>query len=133
MALPMLGIKRPRPPQRPRQRMFFPGVADSPQSSPTTDTMSTVATSGQCPAHLSILPPQKNMYNLLLGPRRATWTNRRLPITSDRLLGSRIEANYLIPSRFIGKTGGEIFHEMMLRHDVKHICLSPSPQLFVSS
>jgi hypothetical protein len=23
---------------------------------------------------------------------------------------------------FIGKTGGEIFHEMMLRHDVKHIC-----------
>lgn len=24
--------------------------------------------------------------------------------------------------RFIGKTGGEIFHEMMLRHDVKHVC-----------
>ena len=24
--------------------------------------------------------------------------------------------------RFIGKTGGEIFHDMMLRHDVKHIC-----------
>ncbi|RBQ72815.1 hypothetical protein FVER14953_20559 [Fusarium verticillioides] len=23
---------------------------------------------------------------------------------------------------FIGKTGGEIFHEMMLRHGVKHIC-----------
>jgi acetolactate synthase-1/2/3 large subunit len=27
---------------------------------------------------------------------------------------------------FIGKTGGEIFHEMMLRHDVKHICASSS-------
>jgi acetolactate synthase-1/2/3 large subunit len=26
---------------------------------------------------------------------------------------------------FIGKTGGEIFHEMMLRHDVKHICKAP--------
>lgn len=24
--------------------------------------------------------------------------------------------------RFIGKTGGEIFHEMMLRHNVKHVC-----------
>jgi acetolactate synthase-1/2/3 large subunit len=24
--------------------------------------------------------------------------------------------------RFIGKTGGEIFHEMMLRQGVKHIC-----------
>lgn len=23
---------------------------------------------------------------------------------------------------FVGMTGGEIFHEMMLRHDVKHIC-----------
>ncbi len=30
--------------------------------------------------------------------------------------------------RFIGKTGGEIFHEMMLRHNVKHICTS-SPLL----
>lgn len=24
--------------------------------------------------------------------------------------------------RFIGKTGGEIFHEMMLRQKVEHIC-----------
>ena len=24
--------------------------------------------------------------------------------------------------RFIGLSGGEIFHQMMLRHDVKHIC-----------
>jgi hypothetical protein len=23
---------------------------------------------------------------------------------------------------FIGMTGGEIFHEMMRRHEVKHIC-----------
>ncbi len=31
----------------------------------------------------------------------------------------------------MGKTGGEIFHEMMLRHNVKHICVSPllSPNL----
>lgn len=27
--------------------------------------------------------------------------------------------------RFIGKTGGEIFHEMMLRQKVEHICKSP--------
>lgn len=25
---------------------------------------------------------------------------------------------------FIGKTGGEIFHEIMLRQGVKHICMS---------
>jgi len=24
---------------------------------------------------------------------------------------------------FVGMTGGEIFHEMMLRHDVKHVCM----------
>jgi acetolactate synthase I/II/III large subunit len=24
---------------------------------------------------------------------------------------------------FVGMKGGEIFHEMMLRHDVKHICM----------
>ena len=23
---------------------------------------------------------------------------------------------------FVGMKGGEIFHEMMLRHDVKHVC-----------
>lgn len=28
------------------------------------------------------------------------------------------------PYRFIGKTGGEIFHEMMLRQKVEHICKS---------
>ena len=32
-----------------------------------------------------------------------------------------VQANQT-PSRFVGKTGGEIFHEMMLRHGVKHIC-----------
>jgi len=26
-------------------------------------------------------------------------------------------------SRFIGLSGGQIFHEMMLRHNVKHICM----------
>lgn len=25
--------------------------------------------------------------------------------------------------RLVGKTGGEIFHEMMLRKGVKHICM----------
>lgn len=25
---------------------------------------------------------------------------------------------------FVGMTGGQIFHEMMLRHDVKHVCKS---------
>lgn len=40
---------------------------------------------------------------------------------------------------FVGKTGGEIFHEMMLRHNVKHVCMfmnfsepltqRPSPEL----
>lgn len=29
---------------------------------------------------------------------------------------------------FVGMTGGEIFHEMMLRHNVKHIC-TPVSQL----
>jgi hypothetical protein len=33
-------------------------------------------------------------------------------------------SNAEMDESFIGKTGGEIFHEMMLRHDVKHICLS---------
>lgn len=28
----------------------------------------------------------------------------------------------LTGTSFIGKTGGEIFHEMMLRKGVKHIC-----------
>jgi acetolactate synthase-1/2/3 large subunit len=27
---------------------------------------------------------------------------------------------------FVGMTGGEIFHEMMLRQNVKHICTKPS-------
>jgi acetolactate synthase I/II/III large subunit len=28
---------------------------------------------------------------------------------------------------FVGMNGGQIFHEMMLRHDVKHICTFNSP------
>jgi len=36
-----------------------------------------------------------------------------------RLGGQSAKATY---HRFIGKTGGEIFHEMMLRHGVKHVC-----------
>jgi hypothetical protein len=28
---------------------------------------------------------------------------------------------------FVGMTGGQIFHEMMLRQGVKHICMSQSP------
>ena len=24
---------------------------------------------------------------------------------------------------FVGMTGGEIFHEMMLRHNVEHVCM----------
>ena len=28
----------------------------------------------------------------------------------------------LISSRFVGLSGGEIFHEMMLRQGVKHMC-----------
>lgn len=32
---------------------------------------------------------------------------------------------------FVGMKGGEIFHEMMLRHNVKHVCefLSAVPQI----
>jgi acetolactate synthase-1/2/3 large subunit len=30
---------------------------------------------------------------------------------------------------FVGMTGGEIFHEMMLRQGVKHICTTPVSQL----
>lgn len=31
--------------------------------------------------------------------------------------------------RFIGKTGGEIFHEMMLRQNVEHICKAGNAKL----
>jgi acetolactate synthase-1/2/3 large subunit len=33
--------------------------------------------------------------------------------------------------RFIGKTGGEIFHEMMRRQGVKHICAYATVLLYL--
>lgn len=57
--------------------------------------------------------------------KRPTWTSRtcqcvELYTTSSRstLPGKIVDSLY----RFIGKTGGEIFHEMMLRQNVEHIC-----------
>jgi hypothetical protein len=61
------------------------------------------------------------------------------PVTKDRPIpspafnrddGKRNDVHALrsrevqLDHSFVGKTGGEIFHEMMLRHDVKHICKS---------
>lgn len=37
------------------------------------------------------------------------------------IFGLEIYVNDL-PHRFIGMSGGEIFHEMMLRQGVKHVC-----------
>lgn len=50
-------------------------------------------------------------------PGNQRWTNRMfcLAVASDSSF-----INIWI--RFIGMTGGEIFHEMMLRQGVKHIC-----------
>lgn len=58
--------------------------------------------------------------------KRPTWTSRtcqcvELYTTSSRSICCRekiVDSLY----RFIGKTGGEIFHEMMLRQNVEHIC-----------
>lgn len=40
--------------------------------------------------------------------------------------GARGKNHVDSPYRFIGKTGGEIFHEMMLRQKVEHICKPPT-------
>jgi acetolactate synthase-1/2/3 large subunit len=34
-----------------------------------------------------------------------------------------------VRNRFLGKTGGEIFHEMMIKHKVTHICTYPSDHI----
>jgi acetolactate synthase-1/2/3 large subunit len=39
-----------------------------------------------------------------------------------RLSHRHFDLCWLTGSRFIGKSGGEIFHEMMLRQGVKHVC-----------
>lgn len=43
-----------------------------------------------------------------------------MPMQPNNMLRCRLTQGFL---RFIGKTGGEIFHEMMLRQGVKHICM----------
>lgn len=60
-----------------------------------------------------------------LWPRnRPTWTSRTYPgverynLPIDLAMGNHVDNL----CRFIGKTGGEIFHEMMLRQNVEHIC-----------
>ena len=45
-------------------------------------------------------------------------------VVSVCVLSRMLETHGTDHPRFIGKTGGEIFHEMMLRHGVKHICES---------
>lgn len=89
-------------------------------------------------ALLSTLRPKTAAMCSLWSTRQSlTWMNRMSTLvppyemhTYDReslpttLFNKPIElvlTNYL-PPRFIGKTGGEIFHEMMLRQGVKHIC-----------
>ncbi|KXX73467.1 Acetolactate synthase catalytic subunit, mitochondrial [Madurella mycetomatis] len=63
---------------------------------------------------------------------KATTTTRPTPSPAFNATGSgdRAHVQPLVNPRksdmdesFIGKTGGEIFHEMMLRHGVKNICL----------
>lgn len=44
------------------------------------------------------------------------------PLSIDLASGKKNHVDS--PYRFIGKTGGEIFHEMMLRQKVEHICKS---------
>lgn len=49
-------------------------------------------------------------------PGGRTWTSRMSTTPGPAPSGTDGDI------RFIGKTGGEIFHEMMLRHGVKHVC-----------
>jgi hypothetical protein len=64
--------------------------------------------------------PKRAMSNPLSTPGNRRWTSRTY-------LESRCDVcgELLTVCRFIGKTGGEIFHEMMLRQGVKHICTFP--------
>lgn len=48
--------------------------------------------------------------------------NGRVVRTHPRIPTARCNTYSYKFDRFIGKTGGEIFHEMMLRRGVKHIC-----------
>ena len=61
------------------------------------------------------LPAAKRMS--LRGNATAAKTNLKTPFISPS--GSRETRESLGDDSFVGLTGGEIFHEMMLRHDVK--------------
>lgn len=71
---------------------------------------------------LHLTPNQGNMFSLSLAVR-PIWTSRMSSFCELHTATRRQVKRVLTHSRrFIGKTGGEIFHEMMLRHDVKHVC-----------
>lgn len=63
--------------------------------------------------------PTAAMSSLWLTSNGLKWTNRK-PLLELRSAWSW--KLILTQCRFIGKSGGEIFHDMMLRHGVKHIC-----------
>lgn len=63
------------------------------------------------------------MYSLWLILDVAAWMNRAFGTPTP----TQVAQTALTTISFIGKSGGEIFHDMMARHNVKHICkLSPS-------
>jgi hypothetical protein len=59
---------------------------------------------------------EKTLYNLAIMLDIWKWTSRTSE--SPQPLNVHTDRGH----SFIGKTGGEIFHEMMLRQGVKHIC-----------
>lgn len=67
--------------------------------------------------HINMMPVMFNRWQILVAP---AWMSR----TFKLLLLPRLWGLTIIS--FIGKSGGEIFHDMMIRHDVKHICTEVS-------
>ncbi|KAH8889636.1 acetolactate synthase [Thozetella sp. PMI_491] len=61
----------------------------------------------------------ETMCSLWRPPASQRWTSRTFTVLPT--IGDSTSAMLISVLRFIGKTGGEIFHEMMLRHGVKHI------------
>lgn len=96
------------------------GGGDSPWDDHTDNLGHSVRFGRRPVLRLMLLPPPIT-YNPSSVFGRMIWTSRTFLAVAVAPL-YELPLTYGMPNRFIGKTGGEIFHEMMLRHGVKHIC-----------
>lgn len=90
------------------------------------------------PNILTFLSDTQNTHNIPLNTKPEKYRNHVHPLVNSRhskmdesyvsidITTSMLKYNFLMTIetiRFIGMTGGEIFHQMMIRHNVKQICM----------